>query len=116
MKFKDDVAFVKPTIFVAVPRIYNRIVEGVQKQFSEANTGIKGCLITNGTGSKLKNVQENGEYDSFFYDWLVFSKVKEKFGGRIRMMVTGSAPIKKETFEFMKIIMSCPFYEGYGQT
>lgn len=31
-------------------------------------------------------------------------------------MITGSAPIKKDVFEFMKIIMSCPFYEGYGQT
>lgn len=52
MKFKDDLAFVKPTIFVAVPRLYNRIVEGVEKQFNEA-TGIKGCLIKSGLNSKL---------------------------------------------------------------
>jgi|LakMenE01Jun11ns_1017448.scaffolds.fasta_scaffold6568052_1 long-subunit acyl-CoA synthetase (AMP-forming) len=31
-------------------------------------------------------------------------------------MITGSAPIKKEVFDFMKILMSCPFYEAYGQT
>lgn len=31
-------------------------------------------------------------------------------------MITGSAPIKKDVYEFMKIIMCCPFYEGYGQT
>lgn len=29
MKFKDDMAFVKPTLFIAVPRILNRVVEGV---------------------------------------------------------------------------------------
>lgn len=31
-------------------------------------------------------------------------------------MGTGSAPIKPETQQFMKILMSCPLYEGYGQT
>ena len=31
-------------------------------------------------------------------------------------MITGSAPIKAEVFEYMKVIMCCPFYEGYGQT
>lgn len=34
MKFKDDMAFIKPTLFVAVPRILNRIVDGVEKQFN----------------------------------------------------------------------------------
>lgn len=47
---------------------------------------------------------------------MVFSQVSEGFGGNIRLMITGSAPIKKDVFEFMKIVMSCPFYEGYGQT
>jgi len=32
-KVKDDAALVKPTIFVGVPRLFNRIVEGVQKVF-----------------------------------------------------------------------------------
>ena len=31
-------------------------------------------------------------------------------------MITGSAPIKGDVFEFMKVIMGCAFYEGYGQT
>lgn len=115
LKFKDDVAFIKPTIFVAVPRLYNRIVENVEKTFGEA-TGIKGCLINNGVSSKLESLRETGDFNAGFYDSMVFSKVKEKFGGRIRIMVTGSAPIKKETYEYMKILMSCPFYEGYGQT
>ena len=47
LKIKDDMEFIKPTIFVAVPRLFNRIVENVQKKFSEA-TGMKGCLINNG--------------------------------------------------------------------
>jgi len=54
--------------------------------------------------------------DHCLYDKLVFSKVKDAFGGRIRLMVSGSAPLSKENFEFMEILMSAPMYEGYGQT
>jgi long-chain acyl-CoA synthetase len=51
LKVRDDAAVVKPTVFVAVPRLYNRIVEGVEKKFSEA-TGVAKCLASNGIESK----------------------------------------------------------------
>jgi len=66
--------------------------------------------------SKMEQLRDDGTYKSSLYDSVVFSKVREKFGGRVRLMITGSAPIKKDTYEFMKVIMCCPFYEGYGQT
>lgn len=77
---------------------------------------MKACLFNAGFKSKKNQLQESGEFTSGFYDKIVFSKTKESFGGNIRLMITGSAPIRKEVFEFMKIIMCCPFYEGYGQT
>ena len=46
----------------------------------------------------------------------VFSKVREKFGGQIRLLVTGSAPINPEIQAFMNVAMCCPLVEGYGQT
>ena len=52
MKFKDDLTFIRPTVFVAVPRLYNRIVEGVQKKFENAG-GIKTCMANYGVSSKL---------------------------------------------------------------
>ena len=55
-------------------------------------------------------MHSDGSYQNGFYDKLVFSKVREGFGGRIRLMITGSAPIKNDTYEFMKAIMCCPFY------
>jgi len=67
-------------------------------------------------GSKMKSVHTDGSYKSGFYDSVVFSKIREKFGGNVRLMITGGAPIKPDTYEFMKISMCCPFYEGYGQT
>lgn len=66
--------------------------------------------------TKNKNIQENGTLEHLVFDPLVFNKVKEMFGGRIRQLVTGSAPLSKKNFEFMEMIMSCPLYEIYGQT
>lgn len=112
---KGDAAFIKPTIFVAVPRIYNRIVDAVKAKF-ETKTGVAKCLINGGMESKLSSLRSNGSCTHGFYDKLVFSQVQEGFGGRIRLMITGSAPIKNDTYEMMKVFLCCPFYEGYGQT
>lgn len=52
LKLKDDCQIIKPTIFLSVPRIFNRIVEGVKAKF-DAETGIKKMLIDMGVTSKL---------------------------------------------------------------
>lgn len=51
-----------------------------------------------------------------FYDNLVFYKFREFLGGRVRVMVTGSAPISKEVLNFLKVAFCVPILEGYGQT
>lgn len=107
--------FVRPTIFVGVPRLYNRIVETVEAKFQEA-TGFKKRVLDYALSSKLYYLRQSGRNHSRIYDRLIFSKVKESFGGRIRLMFTGSAPIKADTYELMRVCMSCPLYEGYGQT
>ena len=46
----------------------------------------------------------------------MFSGTKDAFGGKVRLMVTGSAPIKKDVQVFMKGVLAAPMIEGYGQT
>jgi long-chain acyl-CoA synthetase len=48
------------------------------------------------------------------YDAIVFKKFKDIFGGRVRVMVTGSAPIAKEVLAFLKIAFCCQIHEGFG--
>lgn len=50
------------------------------------------------------------------YDGLVFKKFKAVLGGRVRQMITGSAPISKDVLNFLKIAFCCQINEGYGQT
>lgn len=46
----------------------------------------------------------------------ILNKVREGFGGRIKWMLSGSAPINTKVIELLGKIMSCPFAEAYGQT
>lgn len=64
----------------------------------------------------MANLSQTGETTHGLYDKLIFNKFRESMGGRVKFMVTGSAPLAKEIVNFMKIAMCCPFYEGYGQT
>lgn len=73
--FKDDLAFVKPTLFVAVPRIYNKIVEGIKGKFEEL-TGLKRWLVDQAVSAKMYNVQNSGACHHLIYDKLIFNKAR----------------------------------------
>jgi long-chain acyl-CoA synthetase len=65
--------------------------------------------------SKQEGLKE-GYYTHALWDATAFSSVREKLGGNIRLMVTGSAPIAPYVMEFLRICFACPVVEGYGQT
>jgi long-chain acyl-CoA synthetase len=50
------------------------------------------------------------------WDRIVFNKIKMLFGGQVRFMCTGSAPIAGEVLEFLKACFCAPICEGYGMT
>lgn len=115
MKLKDDLATLKPTIFVSVPRLFNRFYDGMMSKV-QALQGVKKTLADWAISRKLSKLSKAGDPTHMIYDKLVFNKFKEAIGGNVRFMVTGSAPISKDVINFLKIAFCCPFYEGYGQT
>ncbi|EAR89380.1 AMP-binding enzyme family protein (macronuclear) [Tetrahymena thermophila SB210] len=115
MKLKDDLAVLKPTIFVSVPRLYDRFY-GAIKSNIEKLTGVKSKLARKALASKTKRILSTGKCTHKLWDRLVFKKSKEALGGRVRWAGTGSAPISGETLTFLKATLCIPIAEGYGQT
>tara|TARA_R110002050_G_scaffold134097_2_gene256707 strand:- start:302 stop:736 length:435 start_codon:yes stop_codon:yes gene_type:complete len=114
LKLLDDIAALRPTIFVSVPRLYNRIYDKILQAIDESP--VKRALFDMGFKAKLENFAATGAVVHPFWDWLLFSKIREKLGGRVRLMMTGSAPISSRVLDFLRMCFSSHVVEGYGQT
>lgn len=115
MKIKEDLIELKPTVFISVPRLFTKFYDLIQGKLSNA-TGLKKKLANMAIKSKIANLHKTGSVKSCMWDKLVFNKMKAALGGRVRICITGSAPISKEVMDFLKIAFCCPMVEGYGQT
>ncbi|KAJ3093634.1 Long chain acyl-CoA synthetase 7 peroxisomal, partial [Physocladia obscura] len=111
----DDVAVLKPTIFVSVPRLLNRIYERIVAG-AAAGSVFKQTLFNYAVTTKLANLKATGALTHSVWDKLVFSNTKAALGGHVRLVVSGSAPITSDVLAFLKIAFCCPVLEGYGQT
>ena len=114
-KLKDDLAILKPTIFISVPRLFNKFYDVIKGKLAVLK-GFKKNMADKAVKVKLGNLNKNGKLKHWFYDLLIFNKIKKVFGGRVKIMITGSAPISQDVLDFLKIVFSCPIVEGYGQT
>ena len=112
-----NLADVQPTVLVAVPRIFNRIYDGINKQMADRpaliqnlfHAGVK-AATRRGRGEKL-GLGEAGALK--LADALIFRKVRARLGGRLRFCVSGSAALSKDVAEFVAAI-GIDVYEGYG--
>lgn len=116
LKIVDDAAFLKPSIFVTVPRLFSKVYDGIQKNVTDMPSDFKRNLFKKAVEAKLANLKSSGSVTHFIYDKLVFKKVREKLGGNVKLMLTGSAPIEGNMLNFLKVAFCCPIVEGYGQT
>lgn len=122
-KLIDNLGEVKPTLLFSVPRIFNRIYDVLQKRIEE-DSPIKRFLFNKGlsVARKRRLLAEDGKSPSAwlemqykFFDSVVFSKVRERFGGNLRYAFSGGAALSKEVAQFIDD-MNILVYEGYGLT
>ena len=66
--------------------------------------------------AKLVNLRERGQYTSGCYDPCVFNKFNSILGGKVRNIMTASAPISGDVLEFLKVVFCCPVLEAYGMS
>jgi long-chain acyl-CoA synthetase len=118
-KIIDNLSEVKPTLLFSVPRIFNKIYTGVQKQIAAkpkviqeaVKLALKACAKER-QGIRL-GIREHTALQ--LTDRIVFSKVRQKFGGRLKYAFSGGAAISKEVAEFIDSL-GVTVYEGYGLT
>ena len=120
----QDMAQVRPTFVIAVPRVFNKIYDALQTAMTEKG-GIAKRLFDMGLESARKRRESaaRGKADGNVLDALkfrladriVFQKIRDRFGGRLTQSLTGSAAINPEIHHFFHDI-GIPLYESYGMT
>lgn len=121
-KIVENLAEVKPTLLFSVPRIFNKIHDGVLKKV-EAEGGLKKTLFYSALGAaqQKKRLAEQHrasglvELKHKVLDRVVFAKVRARFGGNLKYAFSGGAAISKEVAEFIDSL-GILVYEGYGLT
>lgn len=113
----QNLAEVRPTILIAVPRIFNRIYDGVNKQMAGKPAPIRALFKAGIALAKRRATgQSLGVTDSAVLklaEALIFKKVVSRFGGRLRFAISGSAALNNEVAEFIDAL-GIIVYEGYG--
>ncbi|MEW1954249.1 AMP-dependent synthetase/ligase [Terrabacter sp. NPDC080008] len=122
-KIVDNMAVVKPTFMAGPPRIFEKAHGRIALMFA-GETGVKKRLIdwALGVGGEMRDVLARGEQGSpvlraqhALADRLVLQKVQERFGGRVRFMISGSAPLGADVARWFGAV-GLLVLEGYGLT
>ncbi|XP_045249051.2 long-chain-fatty-acid--CoA ligase 1 isoform X3 [Macaca nemestrina] len=109
----DDLKVLQPTVFPVVPRLLNRMFDRI---FGQANTTLKRWLLDFASKRKEAELRSGIIRNNSLWDRLIFHKVQSSLGGKVRLMVTGAAPVSATVLTFLRAALGCQFYEGYGQT
>ncbi len=113
----EELGIVKPSMFFAVPRVYNRIYERLRGQMKEKPGFIRALFYG---GLKQAKREREGETLGFLDNLtltlarkIIFKKILNRFGGNLRVAVSGASALSPAVAEFVNDI-GISIYEGYG--
>ncbi len=113
---------VNPTIITTVPRlferIYSRVLKNVESQSASKQKIFYNAVETGKEYARLKRIGKSSLGLSIKYkiaDRLVFKKLRERTGGKLRFFVSGGAPLPRDLGEFFEAV-GIHILEGYGLT
>ncbi|KAK1378141.1 Long-chain-fatty-acid--CoA ligase [Heracleum sosnowskyi] len=113
----EDIGVLKPTVLCAVPRVLDRIYSGLKQKIS-AGGFLKNKLFNLAYSYKLRGMNKGKKHDEAapLFDKVVFSKVKQGLGGRVRLILSGAAPLAGHVEAYLKVVTCCHVLQGYGLT
>ena len=123
LRVAEAMPAVRPTLLPSVPRLYEKVHTAVLAQFEQVHGPRRRLLDwALGVGRRVSEVRQRGEplprglaFRHRLADRLVYSKVKDRLGGRLRLGISGGAPLAKEIAEFFHSI-DILIVEGWGLT
>jgi long-chain acyl-CoA synthetase len=118
----DDLALVKPTFLIAVPRIFSRVYDGLNAKMDEQG-GLAKKLFDMGVnaGIERRRLKKEGRTSLVndlklkIADAIVFKKIRDKFGGRLMYSLSASAALSPHIAEFFEDV-GIPVFEAWGMT
>ncbi len=122
-KVPQNIGEIRPTVMACVPRVLERVHDRVMSTATQKG-GISASIFTwsIGIGAQARKVREQGgnpgpllNLKYKLADKLVFSKIKNRLGGRMRMMISGGGALPQHVGEFFGNI-GLKVQEGYGLT
>ena len=122
-KIVENLAIIKPTIMGAVPRIFEKVHSRINEMMVREG-GVKKALFdwAIGVGLQVSRARQVGDRPSALVaaqyklaDKLVLSKIRDRFGGRLRFFISGSAALDRDIAQWFDAI-GVVVLEGYGLT
>ena len=122
-KLPHEIRSVRPTFFLSPPRLWERIYASIIAEIKKRPAMIQKLFhLGLGLGTKAARYRREGKSVPVgiraplaLVDKIMFTKIRERLGGRLHAPVSGSAPLSKELAEFYEAV-GMPLMEGYGLT
>jgi long-chain acyl-CoA synthetase len=122
-KLPNELRAVKPTFFLAPPRVWERVYASIWTEIKKRPAVAQRLFYAAiGVGSEAARRKQQGRTVSGWmkpalkmFDKLVYSKIRERLGGCLRVAASGAAPLSKDLGEFYASF-GMPLIEGYGLT
>ena len=112
-----DIREFKPTILVGVPAVWETVKKGILAKVAKSNLVVKNLFWAGMTakGYMTSSGLPGMGLGTGVLDSVIFSKVKEATGGRLRICLNGGGPVAKDTQRFISMVIA-PMISGYGLT
>ncbi|KAK3037311.1 hypothetical protein RJ639_032073 [Escallonia herrerae] len=113
----NDIKELKPTVLCAVPRVLDRIYSGLVEKISSGGI-LKYSMFNIAYSYKLRNMSKGYKHEEAapLFDKVIFSKVKEGLGGKVRLILSGAAPLATCVETFLRVVTCAHVLQGYGLT
>ncbi|XP_065175404.1 long-chain-fatty-acid--CoA ligase 5-like [Sycon ciliatum] len=105
----------RPTTIVTVPSVLHGMVDSIHGTIGRRWQPIA-MLLNWAVRWQLGYVKQGYSSKGTLVDWLLLRPIRERMGGRIEVIVVGSAALSAKTAQLLRVFMACDVIEAYGKT